>query len=164
MRTSILWSLPMLLPAGSGCGFHPAVPVSNVCSFLSLDDARTLVPTLTSLQEQPPVDGPDLWARACGFTGPALPSVGLVISGALTPRGEQFIDDDFSGVQTSDVQVFLVSGLGEKAVYLTYRGQFQGLEARSGSYEVYVGVRFRPGPASIEELRPLVRKALSELP
>jgi hypothetical protein len=161
-RAIILCAAALLL--GSGCGFQKTAPVSNVCGLLSLPDVQSLAPGLTTATEQVPEDSPDLWKRICQFSGPGVVAhVGVGVSGALTPQGDQQLADDVSGAPLPEVLVIVVNGLGDRAVYTNnhYFGT-SGLVAKQGGYEIGVGIV--NGAASIGQLEPLVRTVLGRLP
>ena len=160
-RATVLCTAALLL--GPGCGYQKTAAVSNVCGLLSLSDVQALAPGLTTSTEQPPEDSPDLWRRTCQFSGAGVAAVvGLGVSGALTSQGDQQLADDVSGAPLPGVQVTVVSGLGDRAVYTNYRGEAEGLTAKQGGYEVGVGII--RGSASSSQLDPLVRSVLGKLP
>lgn len=163
VERAILPCAATLLLAG-GCGFQKTMPVSNVCGLLPLPEVQSLAPGLTAATEQPPADSLDLWRRQCQFTGAGVAAViNLVVSGALTPQGDQQLADDLSGAPVPEAVVVIVDGLGDRAVYTNaHHLETSGLAARQGGFEVGVGI-FR-GEASSGELEPLVRAVLGRLP
>ena len=145
-----------------GCGFRRTAPVSNVCGLLSLPEVQSLAPGLTTATELAPEDSPDLWRRFCQFSGPSVVAqVGLGVSGALTPQGDQQLAEDVSGAPIPETQVTVVDGLGDRAVYFNHRPVHYGLAAKQGGYEVGVGIV--NGDAWIGQLEPLVRSVLGQL-
>ncbi len=66
-----------------------------------------------------------------------------------------------SGAPLPDVQVTVVNGLGDRAVYTNYRFEVEGLTAKQGGYVVGVGII--RGSASSSQLEPLVRNVLGQL-
>jgi hypothetical protein len=161
-RAIILCAAALLL--GFGCGFQKTAPVSNVCGLLSLPDVQSLAPGLTTAFEQAPEDSPDLWRRRCQFSGPGVVAhVGLGVSGALTPRGDQQLADDVSGAPLPEVVVIVLNGLGDRAVYTNnHYYATSGVVAKQGGYEVGVGII--NGDALGSDLESLVRTVLGRLP
>jgi len=151
-----------LLALAPGCGFQKTEPVSNVCTLLSLADVQSLAPGLTTATEQPPKSSQDVWTRSCRFSASnGMVHVDLVVSGALTASGDQQLADNVSGAPIPEVEVTVVNGLGDRAVYTNNVFYGSGLTAKQGGYEVGVGTVIS---SSISELDLLVRSVLGRLP
>jgi hypothetical protein len=100
--------------------------------------------------------------RGCQFSASnALAHVGLGVSGALTSRGDQQLADAVSGAPIPEVDVRVVNGLGDQAVFTNHVFYGSGLTAKQGGYEV--GVSTFPGTSSLNDLDPLVRSVLCRL-
>ena len=154
--------LTMLVSAG--CGFQKTTPVAHVCALLSVENAATVAPGLTTATEQPPRGSADVWTRWCEYTGTGVAArVSLVVSGALTSAGAQQLADDLVHPSDPEANVGVVAGLGDKATYTAHWDYGEGLAALRGGYLVGVG-KTSGSQAGEAALEPLVRSVLAQLP
>ncbi|HET6983763.1 MAG TPA: hypothetical protein VFI53_16585 [Myxococcaceae bacterium] len=152
------------VPLSLGCGFQKTAPIANVCALLSLGDAATLAPGLTTATEQPAQDSQDVWTRACAYrgSGDVVARVDLLVSGALTSAGAQQLADSLS-ISDPETQVTVVAGLGDRAVYWEHWDYGEGLYAIRGGYGVGLGKTYASNIGEAD-FKSLVQKVLTQIP
>jgi hypothetical protein len=141
----------------------PATPPADVCALLTQTDVRTILPSAGPGKAAAPVDTPDLWVRLCTWTAGGIPSVDLVVHGALTEAGRQQLAI-LATVGPGDGTKTPVSGLGDSAVFWEDADiNTLGLTALRGNYSVDVTAYFLERAPTQAQLIPLVRKAFDGL-
>jgi hypothetical protein len=149
--------------SGSGAAFTPTTPVADVCSMLALSDVQVLMPGASAGTPIAPDDNADAWIHGCEWHAGPL-AVSLILMGALTSHGNLELDVAVSPTSNSTTQATAVSGLGDKATYVTHTVLTdQILNAKKGSTVVSLAAyNFTPA-ASEAALEPLVVEVLGKL-
>jgi hypothetical protein len=149
--------------SGGGAPFAATTPVDDVCAMLALSDVQVLLPGAPAGTPLPPDDNADLWMHGCSWqTGGR--AISLIVDGALTTKALFTLDFVVEANSNSTTQATPVSGVGDKAVYLTHSMlDDEILNAKKGNEVVSLAAYSFTPQASEASLQPLVVEALAKL-